>query len=76
MLMPGANWDCPGMTVASLGMGIQTRLSIGSGGLFNPAHAWIGLMVTRQAMNAHPLWKLGVRPLFGMAMFQSSLWRN
>jgi hypothetical protein len=39
MLMPGANWDCPGMTVASLGMRIHTRLSIGSGGLINPAHA-------------------------------------
>jgi hypothetical protein len=37
--------------VGSFGMQIQMRRSIGSGGEFRPAHAWIGLIVTLHAMN-------------------------
>jgi hypothetical protein len=51
ILIPGANCDWPATMVGSFGMWIQTRCSIGLGGEFRPAHAWIGLIVTLHAMN-------------------------
>jgi hypothetical protein len=68
ILIPGANCDWPATIVGSFGIRIQTRCSIGSGGEFRPAHAWIGLIVTLHAIKAQLFWKGAVRPVGGITI--------